>query len=209
MDFETREDRQPQGRKKLTAERTAYFRLMQQGVSNTAACRIVGINRRTGKRWRYGRGASGSNKAAPPMTAVEPPSVPSRYLSVQPELVAEIPGVLGDGGEQLGLLLRRQPAPPRPRRVQVLALPLLTLGLLPGQTRLALHPLSLPASILLRPPPPCASRRRRAPSSRSSRRRSASSAIRARSCSSTSWRRRSAASSCSFCRASRCARAAS
>lgn len=68
---------------------------MQQGVSDTEACRIVGINRRTVKRWRYGRGASGSDKAAPPMTAVEPPSVPSRYLSVQPELVAEIPGVLG------------------------------------------------------------------------------------------------------------------
>ncbi|WP_374224162.1 IS30 family transposase [Streptomyces sp. ISL-66] len=62
-------------------EREAYFRLMQQGVSNTEACRIVGINRRTGKRWRYGRGSSGSNKAAPPINTVEPPSVPSRYLS--------------------------------------------------------------------------------------------------------------------------------
>ncbi|MBT2469417.1 IS30 family transposase [Streptomyces sp. ISL-66] len=81
MDFEIREDRQPQGRKKLMREREAYFRLMQQGVSNTEACRIVGINRRTGKRWRYGRGSSGSNKAAPPINTVEPPSVPSRYLS--------------------------------------------------------------------------------------------------------------------------------
>ncbi|MFZ3500062.1 IS30 family transposase [Streptomyces sp. 5.8] len=49
-------------------------------MSNTEACRIVGINRRTGKRWRYGRGPSGSNKAAPPINAVEPPSVLSRYL---------------------------------------------------------------------------------------------------------------------------------
>ncbi|MFI1068249.1 hypothetical protein ACH4TC_41085 [Streptomyces spororaveus] len=77
MDFETREDRQPQGRKELTAERAAYFRLMQQGVSDTQACRIVGINRRNG------RGASGSDEAAPPTTAVEPPSVPSWYLPVQ------------------------------------------------------------------------------------------------------------------------------
>ncbi|WP_455908282.1 helix-turn-helix domain-containing protein, partial [Streptomyces hygroscopicus] len=61
-------------------EREAYFRLMQQGVSNTEACRIVGINRRTGKRWRYGRNASGSNKAAPPINAVEPPSLAGRDL---------------------------------------------------------------------------------------------------------------------------------
>ncbi|XMA37442.1 IS30 family transposase [Streptomyces albogriseolus] len=80
MDFEIREDRQSQGPRKLTREREAYFRLMQQGVSNTEACRIVGINRRTGKRWRYGRGASGSNKAAPPINSVGPPSAPSRYL---------------------------------------------------------------------------------------------------------------------------------
>ncbi|WP_405803418.1 IS30 family transposase [Streptomyces sp. NBC_00210] len=80
MDFEIREDRQPQGRKKLTRERAAYFRLVQQGVSNTEACRIVGINRRTGKRWRYGRNPSGGNKAAPPIRSVVPPSVPSRYL---------------------------------------------------------------------------------------------------------------------------------
>nr|WP_225930494.1 helix-turn-helix domain-containing protein [Streptomyces koyangensis] len=53
---------------------------MQQGVSNTEACRLVGINRRTGKRWRYGRGASGSNKAAPPIDSVGPPSAPLRYL---------------------------------------------------------------------------------------------------------------------------------
>ncbi|MFJ8249097.1 IS30 family transposase, partial [Streptomyces sp. NPDC094466] len=80
MDFEIREGREPQGRKKLIRERAAYFRLMQQGVSNTEACRIVGVNRRTGKRWRYGRNPSGGNKAAPPLNAVEPPSVPSRYL---------------------------------------------------------------------------------------------------------------------------------
>ena len=53
---------------------------MQQGVSNAEACRIVGINRRTGKRWRNGRNPSGRHKAAPPIRSVVPPSVPSRYL---------------------------------------------------------------------------------------------------------------------------------
>ncbi|MFC7564426.1 hypothetical protein ACFQU9_14545 [Actinomadura namibiensis] len=28
---------------------------MAQGMSNSAACRVVGINRKTGNRWRYGR----------------------------------------------------------------------------------------------------------------------------------------------------------
>jgi len=32
-----------------------YLRLIGQGVSNAEACRRVGINRKTGNRWRYGR----------------------------------------------------------------------------------------------------------------------------------------------------------
>jgi transposase, IS30 family len=32
-----------------------YVRLIAQGVNNAEACRIVGINRKTGNRWRYGR----------------------------------------------------------------------------------------------------------------------------------------------------------
>ncbi|MEW2087646.1 IS30 family transposase [Streptomyces sp. NPDC005283] len=80
MDFEIREERKPQGPRKLAKEREAYFRLMQQGVSGREACRILGINRRTGQRWSNGRNASGNNKAAPPIRAVVPLSAPSRYL---------------------------------------------------------------------------------------------------------------------------------
>ena len=32
-----------------------FLRLIAQGVSNSEACRIVGIHRKTGTRWRYGR----------------------------------------------------------------------------------------------------------------------------------------------------------
>lgn len=39
----------------LTGKRDQYLRLMSQGMSNSEACRRVGINRRTGTRWRYGR----------------------------------------------------------------------------------------------------------------------------------------------------------
>jgi IS30 family transposase len=36
-------------------KREHYSRLIAQGYNNSEACRIVGINRRTGKRWRHGR----------------------------------------------------------------------------------------------------------------------------------------------------------
>ncbi|MGW9244590.1 IS30 family transposase [Streptomyces badius] len=53
---------------------------MQQGFSNNQACRIVGINDKTGRRWRNGRAADSKHKAAPPVRPVVPPSGPSRYL---------------------------------------------------------------------------------------------------------------------------------
>ena len=36
-------------------KREQFARLISQGFGNSEACRIVGINRRTGKRWRHGR----------------------------------------------------------------------------------------------------------------------------------------------------------
>jgi transposase, IS30 family len=36
-------------------KREQYARLIAQGYNNSEACRVVGINRRTGKRWRHGR----------------------------------------------------------------------------------------------------------------------------------------------------------
>ncbi len=39
----------------LTEKEEQFSRLISAGVSNAEACRIVGINRRTGKRWRHGR----------------------------------------------------------------------------------------------------------------------------------------------------------
>ena len=39
----------------LTAERHRFAELVRQGVNNSEACRIVGINRKTVTRWRLGR----------------------------------------------------------------------------------------------------------------------------------------------------------
>lgn len=81
MDFEIRESRKPQGRKKLARERAAYFQLMQQGHSNTSACQVLGIDRRTGNKWRNGSHAhKGRKKAVPPIDRELPPSGPCRYL---------------------------------------------------------------------------------------------------------------------------------
>jgi transposase-like protein len=38
-----------------TVKREQYAALIGRGVNYSEACRIVGINRRTSKRWRHGR----------------------------------------------------------------------------------------------------------------------------------------------------------
>lgn len=52
--FQIREDRSPQGRKKLHAERAKYFDLIAGGIGFKEAARIVGVSYRTTKRWRNG-----------------------------------------------------------------------------------------------------------------------------------------------------------
>lgn len=80
MEFEIRTNRSSaQGRMPLRNERAAYLQLMKQGLSNNETCRIVGINPKTGRRWRNGRNASEVSAAAPPIDSVVPLAGPSRY----------------------------------------------------------------------------------------------------------------------------------
>lgn len=80
MGFDVREDRKPQGRKKLRAERAEYFRLVLQGYSNREASRCVGVHERTGREWRNGR--TDPNRFRPPAAIAQAPvSSRSRYLS--------------------------------------------------------------------------------------------------------------------------------
>ncbi len=83
MEFTIRAERRPQGARKLVRERAEYFRLMALGVSSKEACKLVGINYRTGKKWRNGHHSPGAGKkAVPPTTrSVAPPCAPSRYLT--------------------------------------------------------------------------------------------------------------------------------
>jgi len=70
----------------LSRQREEYARLIARGVSNAQACRIVGVNRRTGTRWRYGRAVparDGGERHYPAMIAStkDAPSRSPRYLS--------------------------------------------------------------------------------------------------------------------------------
>lgn len=64
-----------------------YLKLIGQGVSNSEACRLVGIHRRTGTRWRYGRTVR--NTAGEPVhypgvaSYSSPPARHPRYLSAE------------------------------------------------------------------------------------------------------------------------------
>ncbi|MFI1191649.1 IS30 family transposase [Streptomyces californicus] len=55
---------------------------MQQGYSNKEACRVVGIDERTGQKWRNGRKPTGKQRKAllPLGVVAAEPSGPSRYL---------------------------------------------------------------------------------------------------------------------------------
>ena len=44
-----------------TAKREQFARLIAQGTSSAEACRIVGVNPRTWKRWRHGRTITSSS----------------------------------------------------------------------------------------------------------------------------------------------------
>ena len=68
--------------KPLTAQRELYLRLMKQGPNNSEACRLLGIHRKTGQRWRHGRRHRVRGReyyyrpiSAPPLT------VSARFLS--------------------------------------------------------------------------------------------------------------------------------
>lgn len=67
-----------------TAKREQFARLIARGVPNAEACRMVGINRRTGTRWRHGReitSSSGRRLHYPPVITTRKAEISDRYLS--------------------------------------------------------------------------------------------------------------------------------
>lgn len=85
---EIREDRSPQGRKRLVAERHACLDLVARGVGTAEACRLVGINRRTGHRRRNGRVSQAkAGREADPQPSARPAPSADRFLSVEDRIV--------------------------------------------------------------------------------------------------------------------------
>lgn len=67
-----------------TEKREQFARLIARGVSNAEACRVVGVNERTGKRWRHGReitSSSGRRLHYPPVITPREAAISARYLS--------------------------------------------------------------------------------------------------------------------------------
>jgi len=67
-----------------TEKRGQWARLIARGVSNAEACRIVGINVRTGKRWRHGRKRTtpdGRTLHYAPVITSRKVDISERYLS--------------------------------------------------------------------------------------------------------------------------------
>ena len=63
-----------------------YLQLIAQGVNNSEACRLVGIDRKTGSRWRYGRkvrNSAGALVIYPPVKIKQARPRSPRYLSEQ------------------------------------------------------------------------------------------------------------------------------
>jgi IS30 family transposase len=75
-----------------------YGRLLAQGLNNSEACRQVGINRKTGNRWRYGRrvlNTAGEAVHYPPVKITPAKPRSPRYLSEDERIV--IADLLGTG----------------------------------------------------------------------------------------------------------------
>jgi len=98
----------------LTDKREKFIRLIRQGVSNSEACRLVGVNRRTGTRWRFGRTIL--NRADEPVhyppvtttTAHRPRS--SRYLSLAERVAIADLRRDGLGVRQIAVEIGRPPS---------------------------------------------------------------------------------------------------
>jgi IS30 family transposase len=96
-----------------TVKREQYAALIARGVSSSEACRIVGINRRTGKRWRHGRtitSSGGQRLHYAPVVGVARREISSRFLSEDERVrIADLRSA-GEGVRAIARELGRDPA---------------------------------------------------------------------------------------------------
>ena len=107
-----RRPRKSPGALPLTSQRDRYRALMQQGMSNAEACRVVGVNRKTGHRWHHGRAVTTRTGEIRTYAAITGPPVPvsPRYLC-ESERVSIADGLtLGLGIRAIATALGRAPS---------------------------------------------------------------------------------------------------
>jgi IS30 family transposase len=97
-----------------TAKREQYAALIARGVGFSEACRIVGINRRTGKRWRHGRTIISSSGRrlhyAPVVGGARKREISARFLSEDERVrIADLRRA-GEGVRAIARELGRDPA---------------------------------------------------------------------------------------------------
>lgn len=110
----------------LTEKQDKFVRLIAQGVSNSEACRLVGVHRRTGTRWRLGRtilSSAGEPVHYPPVAIAAASSERHpRYLSLDERMaiadlhrekkgVREIAAEIGRSPATISRELRRNADP--------------------------------------------------------------------------------------------------
>jgi IS30 family transposase len=96
----------------LTAQRDLYLELVNRGMNNSAACRMVGINRKTGNRWFYGRTTTdpaGRTRTYPPITKVAV-AVSTRYLHQDERIAVADAFAAGESIRSIGRRLDRDPS---------------------------------------------------------------------------------------------------
>jgi transposase, IS30 family len=96
-----------------TDKREAYARLIAAGVSSLQACRMVGINPRTGKRWRHGRtitSSGGRRLHYPPVINSPVREVSPRFLSEDERVAIADLHRRGRGARAIAREVGRDPA---------------------------------------------------------------------------------------------------
>ena len=94
-------------------KREEFGRLIALGVSNSEACRIVGVNRKTGHRWRHGRTITGTNGRIleyPAVVMANKRVISSRFLSVDERVTIGDLDRAGHGVREIARRLSRSPA---------------------------------------------------------------------------------------------------
>ncbi|WP_407938043.1 IS30 family transposase [Nakamurella panacisegetis] len=86
---------------------------MAQGIGSSRICRELGISRRTGTRWRYGRREDRPGRQPlfyPPVATAPPPVISARFLSVQERLTIADLHRAGRSGRFIAAELHRSPS---------------------------------------------------------------------------------------------------